>query len=67
MLPETSKASFSDLQKLTRISHDNVLKPTSFYQLGEELYIVYEYLYLDLFDLFPVEAMDVACIMKQVG
>ncbi|KAK2922417.1 Protein kinase-like domain superfamily [Fusarium oxysporum f. sp. vasinfectum] len=64
-LPATSRASFTDIGKLNRISHENVVRPDCFYHVDGELYIVYEFLYLDIFDLFPLQEAAVACIVKQ--
>jgi serine/threonine protein kinase len=59
----------SDCQKLARISHDNVIRPESFYYETEydKFFIVFEYLHLNVFDLFPLYPKEVPCIMKQVS
>lgn len=61
--------SLSICEKLSCISHDNVIRPESFYYETENdrLFIVFEYLHVDVFDLFPLYPKEVPCIMKQVN
>lgn len=67
-IKQLPRASLSHCEKLASISHDNVIRPESFYYETEndKLFIVFEYLHLDLFDLFPLRRKEVACIIKQV-
>ncbi|KAF4460284.1 kinase domain-containing [Fusarium albosuccineum] len=57
----------SDIHKLTSISHENVARPISLYYSGEEFYVIHEFFYLDIFDLLPLSANEVSCVMKQVS
>ncbi|KAG8677867.1 hypothetical protein FPOAC1_003895 [Fusarium poae] len=67
-IKQLPRASLSDCEKLASISHDNVIRPESFYYEPEndKFFIVFEYLHLDLLDLFPLYPEEVTCIIKQI-
>lgn len=64
---ELRRTALSDIHRLACILHDNIARPLSFYHTGNQFFVVQEYLYLDIFDLLPLSAMEVSCVMKQVG
>lgn len=68
-IKQLPRASLSICEKLSCISHDNVVRPESFYYETENnnFFIVFEYLHLNVFDLFPLHPEEVSCIMKQVS
>ena len=64
---ELRRTALSDIHRLACILHDNIARPFSFYHTGSQFFVVQEYLFLDIFDLLPLSAMEVSCVMKQVG
>lgn len=55
----------SDLSRLAEITHESIAHPIALYSKKDELYIVYEYTDLDLFDLLPLSETEISSVMKQ--
>jgi len=53
------------LQSLARIVHHNIAATKALYCVNAELYVVYEYVELDIFDL-PMSQLEIATVMSQV-
>lgn len=64
---ELKRTALSDIHRLACILHDNIARPVALYHTGNQFFVVHEYLYLDIFDLLPLSAMEVSCVLKQVG
>ncbi|KAH7113536.1 hypothetical protein EDB81DRAFT_670086 [Dactylonectria macrodidyma] len=52
----------SELNCLAQIAHENIAQPIALYSEKDELYIVYEYMDLDLFDLLPLSETEISSI-----
>ena len=61
---EMTVTQFSDFAKVT---HENVARPISFYQKGNQGSIVYEFVDLDLVDILPLSHNEIASVMLQVS
>lgn len=55
----------SELNCLAQITHENIAQPVALYSEKDELYIVYEYMDLDLFELLPLSEIEISSVMKQ--
>ena len=67
VIKELTITKIFDIRRLTSVVHPNVAKPISFYHIGEQLYVVHQYLSLSIFDLLPLSSSEIASVMKQVS
>ncbi|KAH6869002.1 hypothetical protein B0T10DRAFT_419061 [Thelonectria olida] len=63
---ELEGKALSELSRLAEVTHDNIAQPVALYHISDKLYIVYEYVDLDLFDLLPLSEWEASGVMKQV-
>lgn len=66
MVERVYQTNIADLKRVARIVHHNIAPPKALYCVSAELYVVYEYVELNIFDLVPMSQMEVATIMSQV-
>ncbi|KAH6972672.1 hypothetical protein EDB80DRAFT_596119 [Ilyonectria destructans] len=63
---ELKRKALSELNRLAEITHDNIAQPVALYNKDDELFIVYAYMDLDLFDLLPLSEREIASVMNQI-
>ncbi|KAK0761656.1 hypothetical protein N5P37_005638, partial [Trichoderma harzianum] len=60
------QATASDIKKHVQIAHPHIARPIALYSTGIDMYVAYEYIELDLYDLLPLSEIEVAVIMSQI-
>lgn len=56
----------NDIRVLAQISHPNISRPISLYIVGQEVYLVYDFVDLDIFELPLLSLIEVENLVFQV-
>jgi serine/threonine protein kinase len=65
---QVPEMSITDFRRMVEIAHRNITRLLGVYYEEDHIYLVYEYVELDLFDILPLlSEVELASVVSQVG
>ncbi|KAL7783275.1 hypothetical protein V8C37DRAFT_406675 [Trichoderma ceciliae] len=65
IIQKVYQSTASDIRKFVQMTHPHIARPIALYSTSMDMYVAYEYIELDLYDLLLLSELEVAVIMSQ--